>query len=273
MREIAVLYSGGTDSTCAAVLMLKEFDVIHLLTFQRFGIFHVENAFANVEKIKDRFPGKKIIHKVINIDKLFKEISYSGYAYYFKKYGFFMLTTCGLCKLTMHIRALIYCRENNIPHVCDGANKMAGGGNFPLQMLEVISQLRQVYARYKITYLTPVFDFEEPQEIGWMDKLGLIQKAENQGEMPKNTSGKLLFDFNFFSEENIKGSKEDRKMQPRCFQLVLFNLFLYWYFLPRYGQSKYKKMAVDFYKEKIGEFSDYANGKAAPENSVSKGDL
>lgn len=257
MKEIAVLYSGGTDSTCAAILMLKEFDTVHLLTFQRFGIFHVENVLSNIEKIKARFPDKKIVHKIINVDKLFKKISYSKYLYYLKKYGFFMLTTCGLCKLAMHIQALIYCQENNVSYVCDGANKRAGGGNFPLQMRKIISEVREMYSRFGITYFTPVFDFEEPDEIGWIDKLGLREKVKNKIKTPKNTSGKILFDFNFFSEENIKGTKEDRSMQPRCFQLVLFNVFLHWYFLPRYGKPRYKQMTVDFYKEKIDEFSDY----------------
>ena len=65
------------------------------------------------------------------------------------------------------------------------------------------------------------------------------------------TSGNILCKKGFFSQENVKGTKLDHKMQARCFQLILFNIFVHWYFIPLYGPQKYEKMCVDFYKDKI----------------------
>ncbi len=261
MKEIAALYSGGTDSTCAVVLMLKEFDRVHLITYRRFGLFHVENVKTNVKKLKDKFGEKRIAHRVINIDKLFRKVSYAKNWYNLKKYGFLLLSTCGLCKLAMHIRTAIYCLENNIKYVCDGANKNVGLRYFPAQMPEVVAEIKNMYAQNGITYFTPVFDFDEPKDIGWSDKLGLeklclLDKKENQRESGI-TSGKILHKMLFFPGENIKGTKIDRAMQARCFQFVLFNIFLYWYYLPTHGSLKYKVMTVNLYKEKIEYFKAF----------------
>ena len=107
MKEIAVLYSGGTDSTCAAVLMLEQFECLHLLTYERFGLFHTENIGTNVKALREKFGEQRIKHIFINIDKLFKEVSYAKYWQTLINFGFLMLTTCGLCKLAMHIRTVI----------------------------------------------------------------------------------------------------------------------------------------------------------------------
>ena len=258
IKEIAVLYSGGTDSTCAALLMAKEFDKVHLLVYKRFGLFSIDNIATNAEKLNQRFGRDKFVYKVIDVNRLFKKVSYAKYWHNLKNYGFFMLSTCGLCKLAMHIRTLIYCLENNIKHVCDGANKNAGAGYFPAQMLEVIDLIEKMYAQYEIIYSRPVFNLDEPKGTTWVDKLGLeklqlpsIKAGKQETEL---TSGRILFNENILSKENVKGTKMDHKMQARCFQLILFNIFLYWYYLPTHGPSKYKETAVNFYQEKMEYF-------------------
>ena len=258
IKEIAVLYSGGTDSTCVAFLMAKEVDKVHLLVYKRFGLFSIDNIATNAKKLRERFGEDKFVYKVIDLNRLFKEVSYAKYWHNLKNYGFFMLSTCGLCKLAMHIRTLIYCLENNIKYVCDGANKNAGAGYFPAQMLEVIDLIEEMYAQYGVSYSRPVFDFDEPKGITWVDKLGLeklqLSSIDTGKEETELTSGKILFKENLFPRENVKGTKIDHKMQARCFQLILFNIFLYWYYLPVHGSSKYKETAVNFYQEKVEYF-------------------
>jgi len=250
---VAVLYSGGADSTCAAILKLKEFDKVHLITYNRFGLFHVGNATTNAKKLKDKFGQNKFIHITIDLNKLFREVSYAEYIRNFKKHGFFLLSTCGLCKLAMHIRTLIYCLDNDIKHVCDGANKNAI--YFPAQMPEVIREIKKMYAFYGIIYTTPIFNFDELKRTDWIDKLGVDDTTKKQNHSGP-TSEALLFEYNLFSSDNIKGTKIDRQMQPRCFQFILFNIFLHWYYLPTYGFLKYKKTTVCFYKEKIEYFKN-----------------
>ncbi|MCD6221250.1 hypothetical protein J7K25_03730 [bacterium] len=256
-REIAVLYSGGTDSTCAVVLIHNEYDRIHLLTYQRFGLFSIKNTRTNVIRLKEKFGPDKFVHKIINIDRLFKAVSYDNYWYYFKRYRFFLLTTCGLCKLAMHIRTVLYCLNNGVKYVCDGANKYSGGGYFPAQMPEVIEEIKKFYARYGITYIVPVFELKQPQDIDWISKLGLkgvIDSPSLKKEEAELTTGRILYRMGFFPLENVKGTKIDRAMQARCFQLILFNIFLYWYYLPKYGHKKYSENVLNFYTEKVKYF-------------------
>jgi len=270
MKEIAILYSGGTDSTAAAVLMSKEFDKVHLLTYQRFGIFSIKNSSFNYPFLENKFGKDKFIHKILKVDRLFKEISYVQYGKNLKKYGFFLLATCELCKLTMHLRTLVYCLENNIKAVACGANKNMIF--FPDQTPECMVEIRKFYARYGISYFNPVYDFDCPEEdIDWIHKLGLndIRSALKMNE-PSNkeacTTSRFLFNEGVIDVRNIKALKRGQKMQPRCFQFTLFNIFLHWYFLPAYGFDKYKGMAVDLCKCRIDYFTSMVDEYLARKN-------
>ncbi|MBU4334701.1 MAG: hypothetical protein KKD07_09700 [Candidatus Omnitrophica bacterium] len=243
--------------------MSKEYDRVHLLTFKRFGLFCMDNIKYNIPRLKDSCGKDKFLHKVIDINKLFEEVSYNRYLHYLKKYNFMVLSTCGLCKLSMHVRALIYCVENNVKYVCDGSNKYSGNGYFPAQMPSVINELKKMYSLFDIEYLTPVLEFNEPPDIGWFDRLGikensLIPSEQNNGPAGE-TTGSLLHKMNFFPENNVKGTKLDHKMQARCFQLILFNIFLYGYYLPLHGEKPYLRTTHLFFKDKIDDAIDLIN--------------
>jgi len=238
--------------------MGQKFEIVHLITYQRFGFSSINNTKLNVMKLKHKFGEDKFIHDILNIERLFKKVSYSNYFYNLRKYGFFSLSTCGLCKLTMHIRTLIYCLENKIGYVCDGANKNMK--LFPAQMPEVIAELKGMYSQYGITYFTPVFEFDSPKDIGWFNKLGVekLDILNNNARSKKSlTSGKILFKMGILPEENVKGTKLDKKMQFRCFQFILFNIFVNWHFIPTYGIQKYKQTCISFYREKIEYFKSF----------------
>lgn len=256
MRELAVLYSGGTDSTCAVALLAGDFDRIHLLTYSRFGVFSADHAKVNVRGLKEKFGEDKFIHRIINIDKLFKEVSYSRYIPALAKHGMFLLATCGLCKLAMHLRTLVYCLDNNIAYVCDGANNNMDHASD--QIRGFIDELKALYRSYGIEYNAPVYEFAHPGDIGWFEKLGmesLAGSAEDEKKGGAATTGEELFRMGIFPLKNMKGTAQDRKMQARCFQLVLANIFANWVYIPAYGLEKYKEECVSLYKEKIGYFS------------------
>jgi hypothetical protein len=68
------------------------------------------------------------------------------------------------------------------------------------------------------------------------------------------TTGTIAYQNKILPQENIKGTSYDRKIQFRCFQQTIFNIFVHGYFIPKYGYSKYKKTCLQFYKEKIENF-------------------
>lgn len=252
MKNIAILYSGGVDSTAAAVILAKQFDQIHLLSFRRLGLFNVERTRRNVELLKAKFGKTRFSHIIIDINKLFKMISYAEYFQSLRKYGLFLLSTCGLCKLSMHVRALIYCLDNDIHFVADGANKHMI--YFPDQTGGYINEIKDFYSKFQISYLNPVFDFDCPEkDIDWFHKLGVETEVSAGNDKPakKHTTSQLLFEEGILNIVNAKAQKINQATQARCFQLTLFNIFLHWYFLPTYGMSKYEQFTSGFYKERI----------------------
>ena len=53
----------------------------------------------------------------------------------------------------------------------------------------------------------------------------------------------------------MKGTELDRSMQPRCFQFILFNIWLHWYYLPFADKDRYVRESDAFFREKIARFS------------------
>jgi hypothetical protein len=165
----------------------------------------------------------------------------------------------------MHIRTIIYCVDHKIENVCDGANK--GMNLFPAQMAEIIEEIKNLYRIAEINYFTPVFDYESLPDTGFTDRLMLGNKSneinDENREIIKKTTGYELYKMGITDSENIKGTREDKKMQPRCFQFILFNIFVHWYFLNKYSYHEYKTGTLAFYKDKIETFKkvliDYIN--------------
>ena len=263
--EVAVLFSGGTDSTLAAALMADRFAKVHLVTYARYGFSSVENTRVNARKLMDKFGDGKYAHHIINIDRLTEYVFYERYLHNLYRHGFFVLSICGLCKLAMHMATVVFCLDHKVGNVCDGANQ--GMHLFPAQMNAVIREFKQMYAGFRIDYFNPVFDFDSPPDTGFLDRLhfeavrpGADGPASGE-ETPAKTTGCQLFGLGLMPSENVKGTELDRKMQPRCFQFILFNIFIQWYYLYNHTYEEYTAATHKFYKEKIscltGLMEDY----------------
>lgn len=252
-RQAVIHYSGGTDSTAVVCLKANEFEKIHLITYKRFGIFNIENIDNNVEKLYKLFGKEKFVRKIMDISNIYKLVSYDDYLYNLKKFGLFNLAICGLCKLSMHVRTIIYCLDNNIINVFDGANKYTGNSLAVDQIKEFIDVINKLYATFGISYIAPVYYMKANPEITWQKKFG-IEKTE---DFKEQTTGKILKDFNFLKEENIKGTKQDKQMQARCFQQFLQNIALKYYYLNEKGEQKFRNKIEEFFKEKADKMIIY----------------
>jgi len=257
----AVLFSGGSDSTLTAALAADEFEHIHLLTFSRFGIFNIENSAINVDKLKARYGGHRFEHHLIDINDLFKRVSYDRYLSTLRRHGFFVLSTCGMCKLAMHLRALLFCLDHGIEVLCDGANQAMD--IYPAQMKAVIERMQGMYAHFGIEYRTPVFDYDGPSEMSFMaedgdeNMPGFWNKEEREAD-DKETTDRKLYEMGIFDSPRTKGTQTDLAMQPRCFQFILFRIFVHWYYLPYKEYGQYESQTVAFYDEKIARFTELA---------------
>lgn len=260
-REVAILFSGGTDSALTAALAAAQFRKIHLLTFDWAGLHSIGNTQLNFNKLRETFPDNEFKHVIIDINKLAKHVFYENYLKYLKRHGFFVLSICGLCKLSMHARAAVYCIDNNISYLCDGANK--GMHLFPAQMLPVIEELKKMYDKLGIEYFNPVFDYDGPQNLEFTDRLNLDRLFDTQNtQNPDNnsseirTTGEKLYALGIIPQKNVKGTALDRKMQPRCFQFILYNIFIHWCYLPDHDYEEFVKETVAFNTAKIKSLTE-----------------
>jgi hypothetical protein len=255
---MAVLFSGGTDSTLAAALAAETHERVHLVTYDRFGLFDTESNTSRAAKdLIERFGPEKMVHDIIHYDKLFQFTSYENYLSNLMQYRFFLLSTCGLCKLAMHVRTIAYCMDNGIQHASDGANK--GMDLFPAQMENVLAEIRGLYKKFDIDYTNPVFDYEPPEEGEFLEKqnLAMVKPAAEDSNTATSaannvkTTGYRLQKMRLAPADNVKGTAYDRERQPRCFQFILFNVFAKKYYLASHSMEEYKEDTLKFYKAKI----------------------
>ncbi|MFH2203256.1 MAG: 7-cyano-7-deazaguanine synthase [Elusimicrobiota bacterium] len=255
-EDMVVLFSGGTDSTLAAALAAESGRKIHLVTYDRFGLYSTGNTRRAAQGLSEKFGADKVTHTVLRYDGLFRHASYERYLSNLTRHGFFVLSTCGLCKLAMHIRTIVYCLDHGFKNVCDGANK--GMDLFPAQMDCVIDELKKLYARFGIAYTNPVFDYEPPAEDGFLEKdnLALIKPAQEEPRADgEKTAGRRLRELGLAPADNIKGTAYDRERQPRCFQFILFNVFAKKYYLASHSLEEYREATLGFFRDKISRYA------------------
>lgn len=252
-------------------MLAEQFKIIHLITYNRFGFHSTENTRLQAQMLKEKFGNDRIVHEIINVDKLFKHITYENHLRNLIDFGFFNLSTCGLCKLSMHVRTVIYCQDNNIKNVADGANQAMT--MFPSQMKEVITDLKRMYEHFNINYFNPVFemeasgmgDFIELQNLQFLNEASsdnTISEDEFKGETP----GTKLFDMGLAPSKNVKGTKYDKARQPRCFQFIPFNIFAKKYFMANKTYEEYRDGTVKFYQSKINTMIDFIQNKDKNKN-------
>jgi hypothetical protein len=251
-RQVAVLYSGGTDSTLVACQAAEAFGTVHLLTYQRLGMFALEHSERNVAALKERYGTDRIVRPPrYTVDKLFRHVSYEHFLPDLLRFRGQLLTTCGLCKLAMHLRTLAYCVENDVGTVWDGANKHMT--IFPMQMAPVLDRLRQLYASAGIRYENPVFDYDDDQGIDFGSFLWGLSPERGQvteGSQAR-TTGRELYERGLLPQPDVKGTAYDKTIQGRCYQFALFNLWARWYALERYDMDEYRRRSERYYGVKL----------------------
>jgi len=249
---IAVLYSGGTDSTLTAYKAGERSDRVHLVTYRRLGMVRVENSETNVAQLRARLGAERFVRPpLMSVDRLFRHVSYERYLPDLVRHGFMLLTTCGHCKLAMHLRTLVYCHDHGVSRVWDGANQNMS--IFPAQMSEVIEMMQGLYALADVRYETPVFEYEDDQGMDFGSALYGLNPArsKNPGGEDRRTTGRELHELGILPQPDVKGTAHDKKMQARCFQFVLFNLCARWYYLEGGSLDRYRDRVIEYYARKI----------------------
>jgi len=157
LNAIAVLFSGGSDSTLAAALAAERAESVHLVSYAHpFMLFH-EKIDINIPRLRAKFPETRFEVYRENITPLYRRLYLHRHLRNLARRRTMLVPhLCGACKLAMHYATVAYCRGHGISHVYCGAHEESSGV-FPAQMTPVIEDTRRMYARHGITYESPVY--------------------------------------------------------------------------------------------------------------------
>ena len=118
------MYSGGTDSLCAAALVAKEHSTVHLLTFVDQATFQEEYFYKNIESLSHAYPEVKFISVRMDHSSLAKDLAYKNYLKNIFRHKLMVLATPAYASMSWHILTLGYCVQHGIEKVFDGSVKL-----------------------------------------------------------------------------------------------------------------------------------------------------
>ena len=201
--EITLLFSGGLDSTSAAIFLAERYSKIHLVTYDHhYGLYFFGTTKKQARELIKRYPDK-ITFEMINTKKIHELIAVNHMAEDYKKYksGFIW---CMGCKIAMHTQTIIYNLEFGIPYASDGS--AAEQDKLVEQMKESVREIEDYYAEYGIEHTTPVYDMTRDEKMQILKdhglNLGMIIMGNYMSTQPRCVGGHLYYlPYGFLSDD------------------------------------------------------------------------
>jgi len=227
IKDISILFSGGPDSTLAALYALERANRVHLLTFHHRLMFRTENHKKVTKELRETFGDERIVDHEERIDMLFRNCYFTGMPKYIIRYRtLYIPWICGACKMAMHVKAIAYNRVHNISITYDGAN-IESAPYFPPQTENFIEVMKKLYQSYGMQYGCSVYN------VGTTDK-----KVEKYGIL------------------SIKGTKKEHiffSTQHTCFIGLLIHAHARLYYRPFRGKNRMRYLAEEFLRQMIND--------------------
>lgn len=162
--DFNILYSGGLDSTCVALIMGKKFTGrIHLSTMDHnFGHLFVHWSEKHVHDIRRIHGQDRVIHNIFNTTEVFRHLTLNKIWQDGKNYGHFIW--CLGCTLSMVTNALVHNLKNKIPYlfICSSV-----GGQYAVMSMVVTIQTINTFCReLGVDYRAPLLELNmiKPEE-------------------------------------------------------------------------------------------------------------
>lgn len=157
-KNMAVLFSGGADSSAVAVQYLQAGRTVHLLTFYNWAERWMDRGQYKAEIIAAKFPGR-CVWNLLDSGDLFHHLAIVSLETDIRKYG--NLICCG-CKIAMLCQAILYCRRHRIRDLADGFRKEQR--YYPEQTRAYMKPTDSFAAEFGISYLHPLYQVTSAQE-------------------------------------------------------------------------------------------------------------
>lgn len=169
-NEIALMFSGGIDSTATAARLADRYDRVHLLTYKNgYGHYYFHRVAQRVDELNRKL-GSRFVHTLISTKGHFDKILVDTVAADYRKYRSGFVWFMG-CKMAMHMRSAMYCLEHGLQHMSDGSNEDTN--EMVEQMLISLTLIRQFYAGFDVHFGTPVYEVRRDDSRRYIAGLGL----------------------------------------------------------------------------------------------------
>lgn len=173
-EKVAVLFTGGRDSSLVACLEALQGKEVHLLTCNSGIGIKSELSEIRVEELKHRFPEQIVGRTVLPTYGLFRSIAISKLEEDFKRWGVNLILLGD--KLAIHAAATVYCLKNGITRIVDGC--VGYQKDLAEQKNVAIEILRGFEAEYGITYECPIYHFGSQDDVKYaLMTFGLSSKS------------------------------------------------------------------------------------------------
>ena len=188
------MFSGGLDSTTAALKLAEEYDKVHLLTyFNGHGHLYINNSAKRALElqkiIKDKFT-----HSIISIEELFKQMVIDKLLKDYQEYKSGFIWCLG-CKMCMHTESIVYNLKHNVGSMADGSS--SDSDEMVEQMSLSVALIGLFYEKYKINYFVPVYQQTREEKIKKLKELkfrmGFRIGNRFLGVQPKCIPGELYY--------------------------------------------------------------------------------
>ena len=168
-RSIGLLFSGGLDSTLEAVERLKEYDAVHLLSFNNGCCVNMNGARQRAGELRRIFGATRIHHAEVDTAPLRRKLLYDseGRLWRYKSPLVFDLA----CKMAAVIELIFHARTHGLSRIADGAS--IDQTQVFLQHPEMSAHIRPLFEQYGVEMVKPVlFHISREEKIKRLEGLG-----------------------------------------------------------------------------------------------------
>ena len=205
-KTIAVMFSGGTDSTFAAWSQIPNYDQIHLVTFYRQGLRKSDNIQEAIYRLKRASPNKEIRHHEVDFEEIYRKVTprrekldaqlavlkqeieplwdkspsrkHGMRNYAADRRWLFQANECLQCKIAMDLAAITFCLDHRITLICDGSNTEQLDDGSQLEDVKRIAQ--RIFKRFGISYFFPVFHVPAEQRCKVLFEAGITDHIDHK---------------------------------------------------------------------------------------------
>jgi len=154
-KDLCMMFSGGTDTTLAAMRILESDPSVrlHLLTFCNGFCVRVQASRVHGEELRAKYGADRVVHEISYVTEIFERMRAPCW-HLIKEYrSTLVFDLC--CRLSFETAAIIYAVNHGIGQVFDGTN--IDQGKLFLEKPAYLRVSKAYFASHGIDYSSPVY--------------------------------------------------------------------------------------------------------------------